>query len=165
MQTNSMKFISTELAHIAPIIGSSNSYRAMAGRQRVLNPVALREKCILERVLFAFVNCEIKHFLQRKPLLGEGFRVSSQSDGLWESLFPLILWDQILKSCYTAYKIVGRSPGGQAPTLPRASQLYTENRVSGGGKVGGSGFAKASVTEPHIHLQMRCGKESGKFSH
>lgn len=164
MQTNSMKFISTELAHTAPIIGSSNSYRAMAGRQRVLNPVVLREKRTLERVLFAFVNCEIKHFLQRKPLLGEGFRVSSQSDGLWESLFPLILWDQILKS-YTAYKIVGRRPGGQAPTFPKASQLHTENRVSGGGQVGGSGFAKASVTEPHIHLQMRCGRESGKFSH
>ena len=164
MQTNSMKSISTELAHTAPIIGSSNSFRAMAGGQRGLNPVPLREKRTLERLLFVFVDCEIEHFLQRKPLLGEGFRVSSQSDGLWEPLFPLILWDQILKS-YTAYKIVGRRPEGQAPTLPKASQLLTENRVSGGGKVGGSGFAMASVTEPHTHLQRRCGRESGKFSH
>lgn len=86
---NSMKSISTELAYTAPIIGSSNSFRAMAGGQRGLNPVALREKRTLERVLFAFVNCEINHFLQRRRLLGEGFHVSSQSDGLWEPLFPL----------------------------------------------------------------------------
>ena len=89
MQMNSMKSISTELAYTAPIIGSSNSFRAMAGGQRGLNPVALREKRTLERVLFAFVNCEIKHFLQRRRLLGEDFLVSSQSDGLWEPLFPL----------------------------------------------------------------------------
>ena len=78
-----------KLAYTAPIIGSSNSFRAMAGGQRGLNPVALREKRTLERVLFAFVNCEINHFLQRRRLLGEGFYVSSQSDGLWEPLFPL----------------------------------------------------------------------------
>lgn len=56
-----MESIATKAAHAYRIIGSHNLFRAMAGWQRGLNPVALGEKKhSLERFLFALVSCKIK---------------------------------------------------------------------------------------------------------
>lgn len=93
VQKSSVESIPTEAAHTRRIIGSCNSFRAMAGWKAGLNPVALRGKHTLKRFLFAFVNCEITILPVEEALLVRAFlSLHTVVHGLWGPLFPVSLW-------------------------------------------------------------------------
>lgn len=110
------------------------------GGWRSLNPVALRDKQILERFLFALANCEIKHFLQQRPLsAARAWRCLHRvmaSVGL-SSASPHA-WGSGIK-CYTAWRVVGRRDEGPRPGTPEGHSISRECSGVGGGPWGSGG--------------------------